>query len=610
MSAPDSLLPPVCPTLRVGVTGHIHLAGADRTALAQGARAVLEQIRKAAFNVAGASFADGAPSTNTGQPPRLVLVSPLAAGADQLVAEQALELGFELEAPLPFLAEEFEQDFHDDPEGLDQFRRLRAQARRVLELGAARAPAGSVARNLAYDTVGWVLLSQSDLLIGIWDGQPARGEGGTARVVERALEAGLPVVQLKPTTPSAPRLCVGGAGESNCTVSIEGLQAVVQRLLSPFRPMAAATGPGPIARLLDAQRDAQACYLEERDGSAGSPLGRIERWLLPRTWRWFLALAGPRSSTHRPLSAGPQPAPPSPHPTHATWAGALADQYQGLYRGAFLCMYLLGALAVSMALFGVANHLAHGSHSWSIRFAAGELLVLGLILLLYARAKVGRWHSKGTNYRVLGELLRHEEALTPLGIGPPVPRPRAHLGGEADLTLTWMVSHHRAVARDRGLTTARFDAGELSRVRRLLQHDWIEGQVAYHRRVAHAFHCVAHRMEIAAVVLFLGALAACTLHFVLPHDQGPWLSLVAAGLPAWGAACHGILGSADLPRLAMRSEAMATRLEAAGAELGQVPDSALTWRLLAVFARRTCADMLGELDDWQALARHRDVRLP
>ena len=36
------------------------------------------------------------------QPPRLLFVSPLADGADQVAAEIALRVGFELQAVLPF----------------------------------------------------------------------------------------------------------------------------------------------------------------------------------------------------------------------------------------------------------------------------------------------------------------------------------------------------------------------------------------------------------------------------------------------------------------------------------------------------------------------------
>ena len=37
-------------------------------------------------------------------------------------------------------------------------------------------------------------MARCDVLLAIWDGEPARGEGGTGQIVAEAIEAGLPVV--------------------------------------------------------------------------------------------------------------------------------------------------------------------------------------------------------------------------------------------------------------------------------------------------------------------------------------------------------------------------------------------------------------------------------
>jgi hypothetical protein len=40
----------------------------------------------------------------------------------------------------------------------------------------------------AYRRVGHYVVDHCDLLIAIWDGQPARGRGGTADIVQYALD--------------------------------------------------------------------------------------------------------------------------------------------------------------------------------------------------------------------------------------------------------------------------------------------------------------------------------------------------------------------------------------------------------------------------------------
>src|SRR5690348_5717544 len=91
--------PPVPFVLAVGVTGHrADLLPADSVpALRDHIREVLSLIAEAGRDLCKAErecFADGLP--------RMRFVSPIADGADQIAAEVALDLGWELEAILPF----------------------------------------------------------------------------------------------------------------------------------------------------------------------------------------------------------------------------------------------------------------------------------------------------------------------------------------------------------------------------------------------------------------------------------------------------------------------------------------------------------------------------
>ncbi len=185
------------PTLRVGVAGHrnIETSGGRAAVLRDRVSAVLAYLWQTAV--------DAAP---TGSAPHLVVISPLAEGADRLVAHAALANGFPLHCPLPFARDEYERDFTTEA-SRREYRALLARAATVRELPGTRAREGE-----AYAAVGRVVVNESDVLLAIWDGEPARGDGGTARVVEDALNRAVPVVWLASARPYAVRLLTMDGG--------------------------------------------------------------------------------------------------------------------------------------------------------------------------------------------------------------------------------------------------------------------------------------------------------------------------------------------------------------------------------------------------------------
>lgn len=128
----------------------------------------------------------------------LTVVSALAAGGDQLVAEEALALGATLVAPLPLPLAEYVQDF-DDPLVRERFDALRRHAT-VIEapvhdeppIDGAPAPARS--REWHYAQTGIYIASHCHLLLAIWDGKPATLPGGTAEVVDYYLTGRKPAL--------------------------------------------------------------------------------------------------------------------------------------------------------------------------------------------------------------------------------------------------------------------------------------------------------------------------------------------------------------------------------------------------------------------------------
>jgi hypothetical protein len=121
--------------------------------------------------------------------PPLSVASSLAAGADQLIAREVLRSGGALLAVVP--AHGYESTF--SPDDLSTYEALIAQADQVTRLDF---PEPS---ERAFWAAGQAIVDRCDVLIAIWDGQPARGLGGTGDVVEYAVHAGKEIRVIWPT---------------------------------------------------------------------------------------------------------------------------------------------------------------------------------------------------------------------------------------------------------------------------------------------------------------------------------------------------------------------------------------------------------------------------
>ncbi|MBR7839742.1 hypothetical protein KDL01_41230 [Actinospica durhamensis] len=148
---------------RVGITGHRGLS-------ADVAERVIAMLR--------AELGDAAPGEG-----ELVGVTCLADGADTLFAREVLARGGSLEVIVPAgtYRESLPGSHHAD------YDEIIGLASEVHEL--AYVESGSE----AYMAASVLMLTIIGELIAVWDGQPARGYGGTAEVVGEARERGVPV---------------------------------------------------------------------------------------------------------------------------------------------------------------------------------------------------------------------------------------------------------------------------------------------------------------------------------------------------------------------------------------------------------------------------------
>lgn len=159
-------------TLRIGVTGHRKLA--NDQLLRNSVQKVLSLIDKTLSH-----------TSHT-----LAIISPLAEGADRLVAKEVLDLplsgGIEkpyLEAVLPLPESDYVRDF-ETQESKDEFKAFLAKARSIRTLEKLEL------RVTSYEQGSHYVVDNCDVLIAIWNGKTAAGQGGTAEIVEYARNLG------------------------------------------------------------------------------------------------------------------------------------------------------------------------------------------------------------------------------------------------------------------------------------------------------------------------------------------------------------------------------------------------------------------------------------
>jgi hypothetical protein len=118
--------------------------------------------------------------------PQLVGVTLLGPGADQLFARVVLELSGTLHVVQPTVGMQYRDSF-SDPDAQRGYDELYGQASRVEALEHTEST------EQAHLDGGRAVVDRSSVLVAVWDGQPARGLGGTADVVAYARERGVPV---------------------------------------------------------------------------------------------------------------------------------------------------------------------------------------------------------------------------------------------------------------------------------------------------------------------------------------------------------------------------------------------------------------------------------
>jgi hypothetical protein len=584
--------------LCVGVTGHRQdgLPAEFVERLPAYIRETLELLVRSAASVHAGSDDCFAPGAR-----RLLFVSPLADGADQIAAEVALDLGFELHSVLPFAHD----DYRDEVAGngaAARFDALIGRSRGVLELPGIRE------RELeAYVMAGHATVAHCDVLIAVWDGLAARGRGGTGEVVQLAIARGTPVVHL-PVDGEAPARLLWSAFDP--VVVTERPDAMAQR---PFD--AAHVDQILKAMLLPPAELQERRFLKRfAEERARRIRARIEYPLLlaiagvarfrPAQLRESHCTAETAEEWRRYRSSwlDRHTARPSLDLLESaySWADRLAGHFAQTYRSGHVFNFVLGGLAVCMGLSTFMMPRAY------LEFAVVEFIItLGIII----NTKVGlsnEWHRRWLDYRQLAERLRPMRSLQMLALAAPDP-PGTQTNPVARRWIDWYAS---GIWRAIGCPAGTIEIPRAAELSRAVAAYEVAPQVAYHEKNAGQVASLDRRLERIASMLFMATLLVCVAVVAgqaLAPDwvdrYSPWFTLVSAGFPALGTAVFGIRFQGDFGGSGLRSQATANALKqietemARGVELPRAAD-------LAEQAART---MLVDLDEWRLINQQQEL---
>lgn len=433
--SPDPRIPIV-----VGVTGHRDLRDEDVRHLEKKVRGIIREMR----------------ARHPYSP--IVLLSPLAEGADRLVARVALELpDVTLAVPLPMPRAAYEADFQAEG-SLEEFDRLLRRARWSFELPLVRgaraadlAP-GSNAREDQYRQVGHYVARHSQVLIALWDGVSSERRVGTQWIVRFRLTGAD-----DPLSARAFRLDPPDDGP-------------VYHVVTPR--VSAPVPRGVPFDLVETHPDAWGSRERARTAHAGllhsvetlnEDLGRLrdgDEAALPRSAQGLV----PEES-----AADLQP-PCQVVRSHYAAVDALAIFFQGRWRRALKAILVLAAVGFVC----LQAWLEYQLDWWAL---LGYPAAFGLAFLVLQAGRRAALAGKHLDYRALAEGLRLQFFWRVAGVDQRVPD---HYLRSQRSELAWI--RHALLATGIPLEeSAPAAARDETRYRLALRH-WIGGQIRYFRR--------------------------------------------------------------------------------------------------------------------------------
>lgn len=578
---------PLC--LRIGVTGHRDIRDPDDVR-----RQVAEAVRWLADELHLAEISRHSPVC-------LQVITPLAAGGDQIAAEAVRSLGVAgttLVVPVPADQAAYLESIREDGEAAAaEYNKLR------------RAP-GTVVTKLPHSTaddqgfrkVGQWVVDHCDVLLALWNGKPppsatvAGPPPGTAAIVSYALSHPreipvivVPVVRLRdgetPEPGLPPRQLLVRREDTN----------VFRSLWWQVLRMQGSKPKGLAPRLVQ--------YGQPEDGRADPDQEERERSFQQSIRSWPLGAKGGRvlrrnalGTTVRHLkrfnARPPQETPPQETKSDFSklvdaavhsqtsgvcdaalsideWAQAryaradtLAGRYQRVAHGLDYSVYALAAISVIVAA-SRAIWTAPGSAP-ALALSVVDVSILLTISVIVVGDLRGRLRDRWVCFRAMAEYLRTYrffaliEPRRRMSAGEEH-RPVTSLGLNEFVGPAWFDRCMQAIWWHRPVPqTSDADLPDLKRV----LGAWILDQADYHRRKTEREASLHQRYLFVVAALFIMTVLLAFVHIFAPHSNqlDNALNFVAIGVPGAAAAINSIGAASEHHRHSVRSRAVMHRL--------------------------------------------------
>ncbi|WP_148223131.1 DUF4231 domain-containing protein [Paraburkholderia xenovorans] len=500
---------------------------------------------------------------------------------------------------MPFPQQEYEKDFVDS---VDEFRSLLAQAKAIGEV--AELDGRREAEGAAYFEAGHFVLHHCDVLIAIWDGLEAAGEGGTGEIVETATRLGLPVVHIDSAAPHAVELLFDPLpGESGRSLTIE---EIVRLIVVPAWPRGSLGSTSKRHH-----HKAAETYLWDEPESVcadGTELSRAGLKATPLTWlsRIFPFLqrcvAGVDASSsiaveeNPPAVAGSQAA--QTYVAHFRRSDALATHYANIHRSAFVLIYLVGSISLVAAFTALSFKVMHQDQSgFDVGAIFVELGALVIVLALVLAERRCRWRERWLDYRTLAEQFRQADLLA--AIGGSEPCGCMNLNSEIHPMRGWVPWFVAAVTRSVGIVGARYDATYLCGIRDHTVRQRLRDQIAYNEAAVRRNAKIGKRLRLISELLFWGTVGAVCIELFWPGARHVALWGWLAGIfPAAGAAGFGIRNQAEFEIVVHRSARLIGLLAIEKANMEKLTGDRLTSKSLRRAVQKSAHIMQDDSRAW------------
>lgn len=541
--------------IQIGVTGHRALK--DKEALSRKIDQALDNSLFELFDEKSRQVIQSVSET----PLAFSILTPLAEGADRLVAQKVLERPLStIEIVLPMNKEDYLQDF-PTPESRQEFHEFMAKARRPISLRKKKLAENSAeieiedARKQAYDDVGKYVVDHCDVLIALWDGQPSRGKGGTAEIVEYARERNRPLIIISTISPFEITIEKGFGFNAETMIQLDKLNrfAVPAQendtyINNYYNDLFA----NPEGRIIP-----------------GSVKNLVKEKLLP----------------------------------YYVKASKIAKLNQKLYRHAGFIVHAFSPAAVIVLVLGLFFH------NFSFTSFLIEFVLLASILFLVSFSHRKRAHKNWIESRFLAERIRTAIFFAISGVEVSPIKVPPYLG-VAHRCNDWMVKAFNEIWNQ----LPEMKGCSMEKCQQLIDYTrkvWIQDQIKFHEQTYKRLEKLNHRFEIAGIAIFFLAMVAALIHIILSfcdpelHLEGleHTLTILALTLPAIGAGIGGIRTQREYSRIEKRSKNMANALTDLNRRMSLVTDFKSFEKLL----REAEELMLRETQDWLMLMRFTDV---